>query len=411
MMKNRTSISRILLLVAAVSMACAISNAQVDPAATGGVPKLDYDLGYSQVASFYSEYYQTQQRGVAYGDVNYANGRKQRPLELTYSGGYIFGVSGPQTNTGVFQHLRLSQGYYRRNWGVRASDDVSYSPVSPTVGFSGIPGVGDVTSLPDMPSGTIVNSRTLYNVTEGTFNRTLNSGTMLDIDGSYTVNRYPGGAALETNGLGIGPEITWRLGSLSSISAQYRFSRFTYVTTPFDLDTQSVQPGYVRTWNRRFSTGVSAGPEWISSNNSVVVPSSTALTASAWATYESRFLSATARYHREVSTGMGYGTAIGVHDNDAGVSLSRTFGRNISVNASGSYVKTQALLQSGTTNAEFGSVNLSRQLGSSIALSASYTAQQQSSSLVLPTSAQTGLSQVIAFSIAYHPRENHAPRK
>ena len=407
-MKNRLSNPQILLAVAAAFTVCALARAQVDPAATGGVPKLDYSVSYSQTASFYSNNSPSQERGVLYGDLNYANGRQHSPLDLTYSGGYIFGISGPQSDTGVFQHLRLSQGYFERKWGAIVSDEVSYSPVSPTVGFSGIPGVGDLSGLPDIPNGTIVNSRTLYNISEGTFTRSLNSGTTLDVNGNYAINRYPAGAALETNALGVGPEITWRIGGLSSISLQYRFSRFSYVSTSFALDTQSIQPGYVRTWNRRFTTSVSAGPEWIRSNSSLVVPSSTGIAGSAWASYESRAFLATARYHREVSSGMGYGTEIGVHNNDASLSLSQGFGRNVSVNASGSYLKTQSLLQSGVTTAEFGGVNVARQMGRSISVSAGYTALQQSSTLVLPTTAQAGLNQVIAFSIAYHPRENHA---
>lgn len=409
-MNRRHSIRAFVLAIASAICVCCAAKAQTEPAASGTSSTLDYDLSYSQTASFYSAY-GYQQRGIASGELEYSNGKLHRPLSLTYSGGYLFGISGYESESGLFQHLKLSQGYSERKWSVNVSDDVSYSPETPTTGFSGIPGVGTLPELPDTSPGTIVYSRTLYNVTDGTFTRSLNYDTSIGVDANYTILRYPTGAALETNDISLRPQISWRLNGLNSISLQYSFSRFSYVASPFILETQSLQPGYSRIWSRRLSTGVSAGPERTSSNNDLFLPPSTGVAASAWAKYSSKPVAAAVQYSREASTGAGYGTELGIHSDDATANVSHPFGRNVTIGASGSYVRTKGLLQPGVTTEKYGGVNAARQVGEFISISASYTALEQSSSLTLPTSALNGLDQVIGFSIAYHPRESHIFRK
>jgi hypothetical protein len=412
-MKSGNKNSATGLAVLAVLIACATANAQVDPAATGSSAILDYDLSYSQTALFYAGYSDAQQRGTAAGEVEYMNGKPHTPFSLKYSGGYSIGISGSESGTGVFQHLLISQGYTTRRSSVTLSDDVGYYPQSPTTGFSGIPGVGSIPGLPGEPTEPILtlNTRCLNNTATLNFTHSLNYDTSFSAAGDYVWLRFPDGGGLDINEVGAHPQINWRLNALNSVFVQYSFTRFNYIGSPFVMETQTVEPGLHRVWNRRITTDVSAGPELIQSNNDQVVPSSIGIAANASVTYTGRLMTASANYYRTVSAGAGLQTQIGVRYNGASVDVSRTFGRDMTIGATGSYTQTAGLLQTGDTNGEFGGVNATRRLGEYLTVSGNYTVFHQSSSLALPTSALHGLSQVIGFSVAYHPRETHIVRQ
>lgn len=409
-MKRRPAILAVLLTVVAAVTVSTAARAQVEPTAAGASAKLDYDLSYSQTAEFYAGYPETLQRGIVSGEVEYLNGRQRTPLRLTYSGGYIAGISGSESGTGVFQHLLLSQGYLTRNGSVSLKDELSFYPQSPTTGFSGIPGVGDLPGLPGLPSEPILslNTLSLNNTTTATFDHSLNYATSFSIAGNYESLRFPDGGGFAINQVGMRPQVNWRLNALNSASIQYMFSHFNYLGSSFTMETQSVQPGYYRVWSRRFTTSVSAGPEWTTGK---VVPAVNGIAANAEVLYTAKSVSASLNYYRSVSAGAGLGTQIGIRNNDVRASISHVFGRDLTVGATGSYMDTQGLVEPGVTNGAYGGVNAKRRLGEFITVSASYTAFHQTSSLALGTSALNGLSQLIGFSVAYHPRETHLIRK
>jgi hypothetical protein len=112
-------------------------------------------------------------------------------------------------------------------------------------------------------------------------------------------------------------------------------------------------------------------------------------------------------YTQGASGGAAVTTQIGVHRYDAMAGLSRKFGRNLNVNVTGTYMRTQGLVQTGVTNSEYGGVAVTRQWGRYIVVNANYTAIHQSSSAALPANAISGLYHVIGFGIGYSPRETH----
>jgi hypothetical protein len=412
-MKRKPAIPTILLATAGAFIACTAARTQVVPSATGASAKLDYDLSYSQTAEFYAGDSETVQMGTVSGEVEYLNGYQRAPFSLTYSGGYISGISGPDTGTGVFQHILLSQGYFTRRGSVSLRDDLGFYPQTPTTGFSGIPGVGDLPGEPGLPSEPILtlNTRSLNNTATATFTHTLNYDTTFSIDGNFDSIRFPDGGGLDINQVGMRPEVSWRLNALNYASVEYSFSRFNYLGSPFTMETQSVQPGFYRVWNRRLTTSVSAGPEWIQSDNDLIVPPTVGASANVGVIYTAKSTSATFNYYRSVSAGAGFATQIGIRNNYANASISRTYGRDLTIIATGSYMDSQGLVQPGVTNAEYGGVIATRRMGEYITISANYTALHQTSSLPLETNALKGISQVIGFSIAYHPRETHFVRK
>jgi hypothetical protein len=411
--------TRELVLAIFVSV-CAASGAQVVPATTAPIPltlsgTLSYSLGYTQTADFYGGSQGAGQIAILSGEAAYGNSSPARPFTLMYSGGDMWNIAGASGESGVFQNMMVSQGFVGLKQGLTLSDSVSYMPEAPTTGFSGIPGVGTLPGLPTQPTLSILtlNTPSVLNATSATYTHTIDRATSIGGNGSYQILRFPDGGGLEMDSWQAGPQITWRLNALNSISAQYAYSRITYPGSRFNMDTQSAMFGLQRTWNRRFQTNVSAGPQWIQSSDSAIVPFSTYLTLNASATYAINSTSASLSYFRSATGGAGVETQFGVEENDIIANLTRQLNRNLSLNATFSYMLTGQLQlntvsqPTGATNAEIGGVGATQRLSKYITVNASYTGIQQSSGSTLPANAINGFSQMISFGIAYAPRPMH----
>jgi hypothetical protein len=405
------------VLMAILFTVSASTGAQVAPAARGpassggplGLPvngTLQYSLNYAQTAQFYGGTQGDSQTSGVNGEVAFITA-KAHPFALTYSGGDMWTISGAGGGRGVYQHLSVSQGFVLHSWSFNLNDDVSYTPQAPTTGFSGIPGVGSLPGAPGAPTQPILtlNTRSVNNMTSVGFSHRLDHATSLGINGSYGILRFPDGNGLETNSMQAGPQITRRLNALNSITGQYSFSRSSYPGSTITMGIQSAMAGYQRTWNRRLNTSVSAGPEWIQGSAGSNIPSSTDLTVNANLSYAAKSVTATLSYAQAASGGAGVTTQVGVKNKDINAALTRQQGKNLTLSATGAYMRTQGLQQTGVTNGMYGGVAASRRLGRYIVASANYTAIYQSTSSSLPVNAISGLSQVIGFSLGYSPRE------
>lgn len=344
------------------------------------------------------------------GDVTYTNASTTRPFALTYSGGDMWTITGASGGAaGVYyQHLLASQGLVGRYGTISLSDNVSYTPQAPTTGFSGIPGVGNLPALPGEPAQPILtlNTVSINNMVTSSYSHRLDHSTSLGISSSYGILRFPDGNGLETNTFQVGPQLTRRLNARNSLSGQYSFSRFSYTESTITMETQSAMSGYQRTWSRRLTTSVSAGPEWIQSSANNSIPASTDLSVNASATYTvNKSMTATLGYTQAASGGAGVATQVGVRNQDATAGLTMQHGKNLNLSVTGGYRRTEGLQKAGVTNGKFVGMSTSRRWGRYIVSSANYTATQQSSSSALPANAISGLSQVVGFSIGYSPRE------
>jgi hypothetical protein len=398
-----------------------LTRAQVAPAATGpvspgglsGLPvsgTLHYSLNYTQTAQFYGGTQGDSQTSGVNGEVTVVTA-KAHPFTLTYSGGDMWTISGAGGESGVYQHLIASQGFVGHSWTFNLNDNVSYMPQAPTTGFSGIPGVGNLPGAPGVPTQPILtlNTRSVYNQTGANSTHSFGHATSFGINGSYGILRFPDGNGLETNTLQAGPQITRRLNALNSITGQYLFSRFSYPGSTITMGTQSAMAGYQRTWSRRLKTGVSAGPEWIQGSAGSNIPSSTDLTVNANLNYAAKAVTAMLSYTQGASGGAGVTAQVGVNNKDINAVLTRQQGKNLTLNVTGAYMRTEGLQQgsqqTGVTTGKYGGMAATRRLGRYIVASANYTAIQQSTSSSLPVNAISGLSQVIGFSLGYSPRE------
>jgi hypothetical protein len=403
----------ILTFLALLLTVPAEAHAQVAPQGTAGAAVLQYSARYAQSASFYGGTLGDSQNAILSGDVDYANGFKRRPFSLTFGGGYSWNIAGASYGSGLFENLAVSQGILGRKWNIQLSDDIGYWKEAPVAGFSGVPGTGEPVGGPNPspPSSQTIltlNTRSVSNVVSGEFGHTLNYSTSLNVGGSWIVLRYPDGNGLDTNAETANAGLSRRLNARSSISGQYSFTYFNFPDNNLSLPVTSFASsaaffGYQRAWNRQISTSVSIGPEWTSSSNSAVVPSSTSVAGSASLSDQTRFGSASLIYTRGVSGGGGY--LVGAEVNTVSGTFSREFERKLTLGASGSYFSTSSLDNGGDVSGKCGAATATLRLSQYLTTFASYTATDQSSGYLLPTNALSGLWQVVSFGIGYSPRD------
>ena len=440
-----------LTLMAILITVSTATRAQVVPVAAEptGLPvsgTLHYDLRYSQIAQFGGGTWGDVQRSIASGDASYANISKRLPFSMQYGGGYGWTLSGTPTAGNVFQHLSVSQGIVGRKWSLAASDNVSYTFETPTIGFTGIPGTGEpisgsgTTTTPDQTILTL-NTRTLDNIATIGYIQKLNYATTLNLDGTWGEMRFIDNNGQNTEMLTANTGITRRLDARVSVSGQYSFTRFNFSGSGYSTQANTAQFGVTRKWNRKLTTAVTAGPAWIASSGvpnpgSLVLPSTTTLFLSASVSYQQRRGAASVNYSHGTNGGAGY--LLGANISNINANYSRAFGKNLTIGVTGSYIRTTSLLAAEleyacsidnvtyiclvplnitpVTNARYGGVQATRKLGRYFNAFASYTAIDQSSNLQTsapntPLSSNAtilnGLNQVISFGIGYSPRETH----
>ena len=363
--------------------------------------------------------------------------------------------AGPPSAGNVFQHLSLSQGMVGRKWSLAASDNISYTFEAPTTGFTGVPGTGEPisgsgpTTPPDQTILTL-NTRTLDNITTLTFTDKLNYATTLSLGGSLGQMHYIDNNGQNMETLTANTGVTRRLNAFNSVSGQYSYSRYSYADGSFTSQINTARFGVTHQWSRQLTTTVSAGPAWIagsgiSSTGGIALPNSMMLSLDASANYRLRRETAGLDYFHGNNGGAGY--LLGAKIDNINANFSREFGKNLTVGATGSFMRTSSLFgdefiayclnSDGTisqctvqvsstpvTDARYGGVQATRKLGRYLNIFVSYTAIDQSSNLQtnvqiisgcttspcsvsVNTNILNGLDQVISFGIGYSPREMH----
>lgn len=399
-----------LLLAAAPAAATAQSvPAATSPVGSAGLPvrgTLRYSLSYSQTSQFgYGQ--QGRQWGTASGDASYANTGKRFPFTMRYGGGYGWSWAGPSSPGNVFQSLSLSQGVNGRSWNLSVGDSVSYTFQNSATGFSGSTSAADQTIL-------TLNARTLDNAASLVFGRRLDQAWSLNIGGSASQMRFIGGTGQDMNTWMTNAGITRRLDARDSLSGQYSFSRYSYTGGYFSSassaqinfsQTNTAQFSLSRQWNPHISSSASVGPQWVSSSNSAVIPTSTRISASASLTDALRFGVASLTYSRGTTGGSGY--MLGAKTDNASGNFSRAIGRSLNVGVNGSYTRMVELAGSYETSAKYGGVQASWRLSRYFSAFAGYTAADQSSTIRNSAAVLNGLDQSLSFGVMYSPREVH----
>jgi hypothetical protein len=435
-MKFRLAISALLLTMGSISYGQAIpaGGTPMSPMTTNTVgpnlPDLDgvvhYALSASEIAQvgYYGPGVTTYSTNLS-GDASYTAKSIVYPTNLTLAAGVSFPNQSAQGTIG-YTSVAISQGYVTRTWVFNIADSLSFLPQSPTTGLSGIPGVGDLGALPVQgptagPAGGIFSEagNRIANVLSGSVERQLNRDTSLSGSGSWAVLRF-----LDSNDSYDNTQISGvvalnrRLDARSSVSLNAVYSTFSYSNTPSattepDIETRGINLSYQRVLSRSFSMSVSAGPQWVSSSNSILIPSSLNAAASAGLSYQRGLTTASVNYSHGVNGGSG--VLPGALSDSVFASAAHTYGRNWVASLNAGYSHSAGLTELSNATAlvpvhavfdtVFGGAQLTRKINTHFSGYVSYEAQNQSQNNTLAgPSALNGTSQTFAIGITFTPR-------
>jgi hypothetical protein len=445
MMKIRIAISAsaVFLLLTTLSQGQAVPTAETSITSVGGspiIPKLDgvlhYALSGSEVVQFgYFGSGQVTASTALSGDVAYSSTSTTRPFSLTFAGGVIL---PNQQGQGVssFWDVTASQGYIARHWIFNLSDSFNFLPQSPTTGLSGIAGVGDVGSIPvqgpvEGPAGGIFSlaGNRYVNSLTGSVERQIRHDT--SISGSATwgvinfLDQNASTSGLNSTQISGTVAVNQRFDARSSGSIDAVYSTFTYSGTAIvnglvqpDIESRGLNASYQRLMTKSLSASVSAGPQWVSSSNSTLIPSNLNFAASASLSYSRGLTNGAVNYSRGVNAGSG--VLSGALSDSVYASLDHTYGRKWVASLTAGYSHSSGLTQLAagtpvqvnvsvpvhvTYDTFFGAAQVRRGFGPHLSGYASYTVQDQSNNF--PPGAQNalnGTSHTIGVGVTFTPR-------
>ena len=386
------------------------------------IPIVNGSLHYSLTASDrmdigYSATNETANFANFSGEAGYLSASTVHPFELTYSGGYVATTTGQPS--GVFQNLSLSQTLNTKYWRFTLADSLRYLPESASAGFSGIPGVGDVGVVGTdngqdilTPYATRVDNDVTLDVS-----RALTGKTSLNGTGYYAIERFLGPSGLESNDLSGRGALTHRINALATVSGDYTYSKFTYLSQPGAFESQAFVVEYTRHLTRRLEIGGGAGPEYIDSSSLTGRAPYYTYSVRAHLSYAGKQESGDAyslAYIR--STNSGSGITFGAESDTLSGSVSRRFTR--SLNGSSEVHYTQSIgLQLGTnatldTKSFVASGQANRALSRTLSIFASYTFQRQIyNGGYQGLQPLNGVSQILGFGLTYSPTQIHLGRQ
>jgi len=434
-MKIQIAISALFLTVSSLSYGQAapagVAAIAVSPASPT-LPTLDGVLHYALSASevvqlgYYGAGDVTSSSAIS-GDVAYSGKSTARPFSLLFAGGVLLPNQGGQ-GVSTFWNAAVSQGYVTRKWVFNVSDSFSFLPESPTTGLSGIAGVGDLGATPVSgpvvgPAGGVfsVAGNRISNYLGGSVERQLNHDTSISGSGSWGTLHFLDDNASE---LGLDSDqysgvvsLNHRIDQRSTVAVNAVYSEFVYsgsgaLQSEPDFQSRGLNLSYSRVLSRSLNVSASVGPQWVSSSNSALIPTSLDVAVSASLSYSRRYTNASLTYTRGVNSGSG--VLPGALSDSVMGGIGRAYGRNWVVSLDAAYTHTSGLtvfgIASGTpTNEAFNTVygggQVTRRISSTFSGYVSYTAQHQSSTNQLfVQNALNGSSQTFGIGITYSPR-------
>jgi hypothetical protein len=397
----------LLAVMASLLVSCHCLYAQVVPDATGGATNFTYFLRYSQTAHFGGGLGDWQTANPS-GEVEFYNGRRTTPFNLSYLGGYAFTLAGPSHySTGFFQYLSLHQGLPVHKWQLTVGDNVSYRPQAPVTGLSGVPGTGEPIVVVPPPDQSIltVGTHALNNLVTGEVSRPLSTAFSVSLGAEYDLLLYPDGNGLDTHSLSANGALTRQLDGRSSVFGEYVYSTFRYPNLSLTINAHLVTAGYERALTRRLHTDLGIGPEWINSSDSTSVPSSMVLTGYGDLSYRMRTGSVFGSYNR--GTGGGSGFLVGQLTDSVAGGYSCLVGRMFSAELIGGFRRVSPLDSSGAVLSGFGAAQASWLFGRHLSVFINYTIVSQTSDIALPNNVVNGALQTISFGTTLSPRSKH----
>jgi hypothetical protein len=436
-MKIRIAMSSMLLILPSIAAGQAVPTAVVPVSSVGGspiVPNLDGELHYavsgSQIVQlgYYGSGEVTSSTALS-GDLAYTAKSTTRPFSLIFAGGVLLPNQSGQ-GTSSFWNVAASQGYTARHWIFNISDSFSFLPQSPTTGLSGIPGVGDLGSIPvqgpvEGPAGGIltVAGNRVQNTLSGSVERQISHATSISGSGSWSILNFLDSklSQLDSTNVSGSVALNQRFDARSSGSIDAVYSTFTYsgnviiagIVQP-DIETRALNASYQRLLSKSLSVQVAGGPLWINSSNELITPASLNVGATANVGYSRGFTNASVNYSRGVNGGSG--VLSGALSDSVYASVGHTYGREYVASLTMGYSHSSGLAQLPTgTNSFvpvnriydtfFGGAQLRRAFGPHLSGYVSYTVQSQSDNLPVGAPyAVDGTSHTFGIGVTFTPR-------
>jgi hypothetical protein len=365
------------------------------------------------------------------GNVGWVSLSQVHPTSLLFAGGVLIGQSGQGSST--YQNLAISQSLIKRKWSFNVSDSFSFLPQSPTVGISGIPGVGDVGPVPipgpsTGPAGGVLtySGNRIANTISGDIERRLNARTSVSGSGSWSLLHFiDEHAGLDTSTVTGEVALNRRINARNSASISAVYSSydttgllanlppgFRFPKDKITYETKGINVSYSRQWTRAFSTDVSAGPQWIQSSAAQLIPDKLNYFVNAGASYSRQLMNYGVRYSHGVNGGSG--VQAGAISDNVSATVGRNFGRQWAGAAIFSYSHTTGLLAlfpnapsaiNGAIDTEYGTLQVTHGFTRTISGYASYTAQNQSLNNVLTIpNAFSGMSHTFGIGVTWAPQ-------
>ncbi len=352
------------------------------------------------------------------GSAGFVSSSESHPTSFVYTGGYLVGNNGQPSTS--FQNLGVSQVLMTRQFTFILSDVISYLPVSPRFGISGIPGVGDLGTLPISTGGQAGDAvltnygQRVTNTASGAVDYRLTGRTSLRGSGSYTNQAFLQGVGINNDQLSAGGELDHRFTAATLIGAGYTFGRSTYPQSGLSFSSQSVVGVFQHVFGPRLTFQGSAGPQWTTGSNSTLIPSRVSFSASLSASYVAGLNNFSLGYNR--STSPGSGVLFGSLSDYLSFAGQRRFSTEWTGGFFGSYGHAQSLANIAslytTSSSVAAGVQATRRLGDHWSTFGSYAAEYQTvSQLVATNNAFDGTAHVISFGITYSPRPLHIGRR
>jgi hypothetical protein len=435
-MKIRITIATLLLAVSSISHGQAVPTATTSmvPSNSGlSFSPLDgvfhYALTASEIAQrgYYGPSAWTSSTALS-GNASYAAKSTVHPFNMVFAGGVSLPNQSAQSTTS-FWNIAASQGYVTRKWIFNVSDSFSFLPQSPTTGLSGIPGVGDLGAIPvqgpgEGPAGGVLSNvgNRIANTLSGSVERQLDHATSISGNGAWSVlnflNASPTSGAINNEQVSGTVALNRRLDARSSMSLDAVYSTYTYsgagsVYIAPDVETRGLNLAYQRLLSKSLSVSVSAGPQWVSSSNSTLVPSNLNVAATAAVTYSHGNTNGSISYSRGVNNGSG--VLPGALADSVGGSLGHSYGRNWVASINAAYTHTAGLTQlivgspiapvNSVYETVFGGAQVTRRISTHLSGYFSYEAQNQSSNFSVPgQNSLNGTSHTFGIGITFSPR-------
>jgi hypothetical protein len=363
---------------------------------------LRYTLNYSENAAIYTDR-QDQHRSSASGTLHYENGSLRYPSGIYYLGGYTWALAGPSYATGTLQRFNILKGVRGRSWSLDFEDHVNYSPRTTSASFLGIQDAGSTEPPPSVFSP---NTHSVDNMTSATLMFHLDYATTATFGGSYTMLRFPTLPGLETNDSSANTQLSRRLSYRTSLLSTYSYMHYHYLENSFTSQVQVAQFGFDRKWTHRFSTSLTAGPQWISSTSQAIVPDATRLSVQFSGDCVLRQGYANISFQRSTNDGQGY--MMGSAFDALSLAYLRRFGRSYTVRTTTNFQRTTSLkVHAFSYDSIYGVAGLTRQVGRFTSVFVTYTGMYQSSNLIFAPHSLNDSMQQVSFGVSFTPREVH----